>query len=329
MIGHEWARNLLTRAAGRHRLSHSYLVVGPDSVGKTSLALYLAGLLICSADDGRPCGNCRACRSLARGSHPDVAVVERAADRRDITIDQIRQLEEAISLAPFEASHKLFCIAEADKMNDAAASALLKTLEEPPPHSTLVLAVVDPSGLPSTIRSRCQMITLQPVPAHTVAGALVADLGVPPHTAADLATLALGRPGWAVRALAESSLVEQERRSLATIYALSTDGPYSRMRAVEAWLGKGSFLETRERGLDFVAKLEAWWRDLLLIEVSNEAPDLRRYLVAGGPAIGVGIPDIVTFLFKIQETASRIEANVTPRLALEYLMSTMPNVKAA
>src|SRR5207237_3402258 len=78
MIGHDWARDLLRRAASRGRLGHAYLLVGPPSVGKTALALELAGLLVCAGPEPRPCGQCRACRNLLRGTHPDVRLLERA-----------------------------------------------------------------------------------------------------------------------------------------------------------------------------------------------------------------------------------------------------------
>ncbi|MDB5057470.1 MAG: polymerase delta prime subunit, partial [Chloroflexi bacterium] len=327
MIGHTWAQQLLSRAAQRNRLAHAYLFVGPTSVGKTSLAMHLASLLVCSSQIGRPCGVCRGCKSVARQGHPDVRLIERASDRRDITIEQVRQLEGEIALTPYEAPHKLFCVAGADLMNDAAASALLKTLEEPPPNASLVLTAADPMSLPITIRSRCQTLTLQPVPAHVIAGALQADLKVEDDRAKELATLAHGRPGWAVRATTDHELVEREAAAYRAISALPLQGPYSRMVAIEALLGKGSFLETRARALDLLSRLEGWWRDALFAAQTGAAPDLRRFMVGAVDSVPASPPEIVGFLLKIQETASRVEANVTPRLAVDHLIGMMPTIR--
>src|SRR6185437_7270179 len=92
MIGHGWAWDLLQRARMRAKLGHAYLVHGPESVGKTTLVLRLAGSLVCSGPEPRPCGACRGCRQVARGGHPDVRLIERVDDKRDITIEQIRQV---------------------------------------------------------------------------------------------------------------------------------------------------------------------------------------------------------------------------------------------
>lgn len=325
MIGHQWAIQGFEAALRRGRLGHAYLLFGPPSVGKTALAMHLGGLFVCTGPEPRPCGQCRACRNLAHGAHPDVRVIEREADRRDITIEQVRRLEEEIGLAPYEAPRKLFCLAGADALNDAAASALLKTLEEPPAHAVLVLCAVDPQSLPITIRSRCQHVTLQPVNASQIAEGLAAQHGVEPGPAHELAVLAGGRPGWAVRALAAPELVERARAERATIAGLAAAGPFSRLLAVEAWLGKGSsFVESRERALALLALLEAWWRDMLLLRERERAPGLTSHLVGEGDAARYSVEAIATYLARLQETAAKIEASVSPRLALEWLMGVMP-----
>lgn len=326
MIGHLWARELLARAFARNQLGHSYLIAGPTYIGKTSLALYLGSLLVCSSKDRSPCGTCRGCLRLARGLHPDVTLVSRDADKRDIAIEQVRQIEQDLSLQPYEATHKLVCVCGADRMNDAASSALLKTLEEPPQGATLVLTAEEPMALPSTVRSRCQLITLQPVPAPVIADGLVADYGVEPGTAAELAALARGRPGWAIGALADEARVEHERAARLSVGSLADAGPLARVEAVATWLGKGTFVELRERALELLARLESWWRDALLQALSSRAPGLARHRLGEADARGVDVPDIVSFLALIQEATYQVQANVVPRLALENLITGMPRV---
>jgi DNA polymerase-3 subunit delta' len=238
----------------------------------------------------------------------------------------VRLLQESLTLAPYEARHKLVCLSGVDDLNDAAASALLKTLEEPPPHTTLVLAAADPGGLPSTIRSRCQQITLQPVPVRTIAAGLETEHQVEPARARELSLLARGRPGWAVQALAAPDLVTRERAALETVASLATSGPFTRLLTLDAWLGKGTFLESRERGLHFLSLLEGWWRDALLAAYAGQTPNLRDHLVGDVGQVACSPAEIVAFLSRVQEAAAHLDGNATPRLALEVLLGTMPPV---
>jgi DNA polymerase-3 subunit delta' len=327
MIGHSWARELLDRAAARGRLSHAYLFSGPTSVGKTALAMYLGSVLVCADPAHAPCRICRGCRLVARGGHPDVQVVTRTEDRRNLTVDQVRAIEDSIGLAPFEARQKLICLDGADLLNDAAASALLKTLEEPPAHAMLVLCAADPLALPSTIRSRCQHLALQPVPAATIAAALTSQYAVEPARAAELAGLARGRPGWAIRALEQPSLVEEAVSTQTLIAGLAAAGPFSRLMAVNSWLGGGkesTFNQSRDRALVFLALLEGWWRDALLLSQEVQAPSIRAQLLGSAEATGLAPATIVAFLVRIQQAAARVEANTAPRLVLEQLVGVMP-----
>ncbi len=243
-------------------------------------------------------------------------------------MDQIRLLEQNLSLQPYEATHKLSCICGADHMNESASSALLKTLEEPPQTATLVLTAEDPMALPATVRSRCQTITLQPVPAAAIADSLVADHGLGRDQAEELATLARGRPGWAVTALGDQARVEQERSALTFVSGLASLGPFTRLAKVEEWLGKGAFVELRQRALELLARVESWWRDALLLSLSAQTPELARHRLGDASARGVAVPDIVAFLTRIQDATYQVESNVVPRLALDNLFGQMPRVRA-
>ena len=236
-------------------------------------------------------------------------------------------LEEEIGLAPYEARRKLFCIRGAETLNEAAASALLKTLEEPPAHATLVLAAIDPAALPATIRSRCQQVALQPVPAAAIAAGLIGAHAIEPARAHALAALARGCPGWAIRALDDREVAERASAAIELAAGLARGSRYRRLTAVEAWLGKGSFLESRERGLQLLALLESYWRDALLLAQMHGDDRLRAHLVGSGADHGWQPQEAVRALIAVQETAARLDGNVAPRLALEHLMLTMPRAK--
>lgn len=141
------------------RLSHAYMLVGPEGPERDGAAARLAAGMVCSGAEP-PCGRCRDCRKALAGIHPDVIYVERQAaekDRlhREILVDQIRRVTADAAIAPNEAACKVYIIRQADKLNTAAQNALLKALEEPPGHACFILCAAAADALLPTVRSRC------------------------------------------------------------------------------------------------------------------------------------------------------------------------------
>jgi DNA polymerase-3 subunit delta' len=141
------------------RLSHAYLLIGPDGEARQEAAVHLAAELLCGEPDA-PCGRCRNCRKVFAGIHPDVMTVERrpgdkGALRREILVDQIREITSDAVVMPNEADRKVYIIREADRMNIAAQNALLKALEDPPGHACFLLCAAAADALLPTVRSRC------------------------------------------------------------------------------------------------------------------------------------------------------------------------------
>lgn len=185
---------------------HAMLLVGPDGVGKTTLALDLAAGLLCEAEpDRRPCRACRACRMVERDGHPDLHRLAPAGPGRQVVIGGpearyrgIRDLIAELVLMPVEGRARVAIVEGADRMNEDAQSALLKTLEEPPAGVVIILCADQETRLLPTVRSRCARIRLGLVGARDIE-AIVADhdLADPP-LAARLGRLAAGRPGLAL-----------------------------------------------------------------------------------------------------------------------------------
>ena len=187
IIGQERAVDALRAAIRRGGLHHAYLFAGPEGVGKGMAARLLAQAANCERADGDACGACASCRKIARGVHPDVLVVERERDMaragrwepkggrtpsRDIVVDQVRELvDRRLSLRRFEGRRRFVLIDPADAMNPQAQNAILKTLEEPPPETTLVLVSSSADGLLPTVRSRCLRLPFAPLPDALAGGA--------------------------------------------------------------------------------------------------------------------------------------------------------------
>lgn len=192
--GHEKSIEILKRAIANNALAHAYLFSGQAGIGKKKTALALAAAVNClNAWPEGGCGECPSCRKVDKLGHPDVHVL--VPDGDEIKIDQIRQVQADFALKPFEGTKKVLIIDNAESMNAAASNAFLKTLEEPPGDALIVLITAMPRSLLSTIRSRCQEITFQPLARNTLARALVQRRGLSEEDAWFIAALAQGSMG--------------------------------------------------------------------------------------------------------------------------------------
>jgi DNA polymerase-3 subunit delta' len=162
-------RAQVQRAAERDRLPHALLIHATSGLGSESLAAWIAALALCDKPASAPCGECAECHLLTAGNHPDLLWVTREDDAKQLQIDQIRALCETLALKSYRGGYKVAVVTTADVMNANAANALLKTLEEPPPQSLLILCSARPSRLPATVVSRCLRLTIPtPPPAQAL-----------------------------------------------------------------------------------------------------------------------------------------------------------------
>lgn len=216
IIGHDRTIAVLKRAIANNALAHAYLFSGEPGIGKALAAGELAAALNCQAPgpDGG-CGVCSSCRKVAARSHPDVHLL--APDGTEIKIDQVRQVQSDLALRPFEGRRKLLIVDSAESLNEAASNAFLKTLEEPPGESLIILVTSMPRKLLITIRSRCQELAFQPLPRATIAAVLRDRRSLDESDAWFLAGLGRGSLG---RALAmEAGEERQAREQVASLLA--------------------------------------------------------------------------------------------------------------
>jgi len=188
--------------------AHSILLVGPAGVGKTTLALDLAALLLCRAPGvaDRPCRSCRACRMVASGNHPDLQRLApdgpggqiRIGARADAEPGTVRRLIADLAMLPVEGGARVVIVEHADRLNEDAQSALLKTLEEPPAGATIILCADEEERLLPTVRSRCARLRLGPLGVREIEDLLGSLGAADAPSAARLARVAGGRPGVAL-----------------------------------------------------------------------------------------------------------------------------------
>ncbi len=311
ILGQRPALDLLQRVVTSGRLPHALLFQGPAGVGKASAARALAATLQCSEGGPDSCGACPPCLKVARGNHPDFLWITRlpkkeAAARdeetdeggvedsddgrgdlkRDITVEQIRDLADHASFRPREGKRRIFVIDPADRMNLSAQNALLKTLEEPPGASVLVLVTSCPQVLLPTVRSRCFVVRFAAMPTADLAAALE-KRGIPHAEALARAALSEGRPRIAAALDVEARRARRDE-ILSAIETVAAGGKgLARLPSLAAKLA-GRDEESLLEGLDLT---EALLRDIQRASLGLPAgslvhADLHERLLALGRGIG-------------------------------------------
>jgi len=339
VIAQDRAIGSLRAALRRGTLHHAYLFGGPAGVGKGTAARLLAQAANCTggpagAGPGEadfredPCGECPACRKIAKGTHPDVVTLaeERVMAKagrweprggrtpsKEIVVDQVRDLvDHRLSLRRFEGRRRVVVIDPADAMNAQAQNALLKTLEEPPDDTTLVLVSSSPDGLLPTIKSRCLRVPFAPLPEAVVEARLTAE-GHPPASARLAAALSGGSLGKALEL--DDDMLQARRESLLRVAAL-------RPGDAGAWLAFArDHGEDREAAAELGELLLVWWRDVLAAQAGSDrlalsdlAEATRRIAAALPPAEALRRRALTERLL------ASLRQNASPVLALEGLL---------
>jgi DNA polymerase III subunit delta' len=237
----------LANAHQAGRLPHALLLHEAPGAGGDWLAQWVARLVLCQSATGAPCGACPSCHRVATAQHPDLFLLQPIEESRQIRIEQVRALSEELALTAHQGAYKVAILTPADTLNRFAANALLKTLEEPPARTLLILVATQPSRLPATILSRCQRIRVR-APGREEAVAwleanrgtgdwnIVLDtLGEAPMLAADVDPKAVAQVGAEVRRGLEDAMAGGGD-PVATAERWSRADLPMRLRCIENWL---------------------------------------------------------------------------------------------
>ncbi|PKB66943.1 MAG: DNA polymerase III subunit delta' [SAR202 cluster bacterium Io17-Chloro-G3] len=334
--GQDHLIQMLSRSLNQGRLAHAYLLVGPPHVGKGTLALSMAQAVNCLSDDERPCAQCQQCTRIEGMLHADIHMVTRTSTdsmergNRGITIGQIREMEQTIALKPFEGRYRVCIIDGAEYLNQFAANALLKTLEEPPPQVLLLLLSSKEESLLATLRSRCQRLELRPMSEGAMTNLLVEEHTLLEDQAGLLARLSAGRLGWALRAIRDETILEERTSELEHLQEVVDGGLELQFKYAQQLTAR--FGKNFEAVLALLELWIKWWRDVLVLqEGSPEAVmniDYRDVLEQ--MAHQFDSKEVIGLVRELIMTQKRLRENANPRLALEVLMLAIPRkVKTA
>ena len=340
LAGNQQVKAVLRRFLLKERVPNSLLFAGDDGIGKRQFALELARAFICiDPTDSEGCGVCKACRRVGNidipeptdknkdefkkvffGQHLDVGQV--VAYKRTILVDAIRDLERNANFRPYEAPARFFIVDNADKMNDEASNALLKTLEEPPPTTHIFLITSRPDSLLPTIRSRCQTLRFAPVSADEIERYLIEERAFSQHDAGLAARLARGSIDRAV-SINVPQFCERREKMMAVITAAIETGDRVAMFRVAEEMNDAKNKEAFEENLGILESLihDVW----LLVTMGDKTrvanTDLADTLAS--LAENAAFADLPAWLTDIQTMRENLIVNINRKIATDALFVSM------
>lgn len=322
-IGNDKVIEFLERGLKNKKIAQTYVFAGQDDLGKSTIALAFARNLQSSADGFAGAG-------LAAGFNSDLHLLQPEADKKNISIEQVREFIKMLNLSSFLNSYKIGIVKEAEKLSDEAKSALLKTLEEPKEQVIIILLVADENNLPATILSRSQILYFYPVPAAVIYDYLIKNYGANRSLAKDLANLALGRPLAAVK-FWEHPEIYRDYLERAEIWLSLTSLDFNaRLSSLDQLFNDKTWSKQAvDSAGEVLLMAEGISRDLLLLSLGQKErlqhsalrPKLEEILMSLDESSGQNsAPLILRQLKLIAQAKEYLAANVNPRLVLEQVM---------
>lgn len=313
IVGHEKQIQALRASLANDRLHHAYLFVGPEGIGKKTIAVAVAKAIHCGNQRDDFCNRCANCARIEGGNHADVRFIEPLAGKKEISIQQVREIEKNLNFRSFSGGRKIVIVDPATLMNLPAQNALLKTLEEPPGDSLLILIGANAGSLLPTLRSRCLRLGFGPLPPEAVSDFLTRVKGMNKEQADFGAALAMGSIGAAVEI--DGEVLREHRR--AWVGRLSSVKPGDYRAALEA---AEALAADRDEPLKFLRWAESWYRDLLVCAVTQESRHvINRDLMSRleDESAHGNLEHMLSCFGQTAKAAAQIRRNLNRRMVIE------------
>lgn len=338
LVGNDHIKHTLRHLLANERVPNSLLFSGDEGIGKRQFALELAKAMIClDPAGGEACDICSACRRssvfafprsddkdahkrVIFSDHPDVGTV--IAYNRNILVDAVRHLESEANFRPYEARSRFFIIDDADKMNDAASNALLKTLEEPSPTTHIFLVTSRPASLLPTIRSRCQVLRFAPVEPAAIERYLIDERAFSHDEARLAARLSRGSIGSAVSISVEKFKLRREKMVSVVENAIESRDRAALLRISEE-MNDAKNKDNFEENLDI---LQSLIHDVWTLKVSGDDDRVVNTDLAGGLSIladKADGADLPSWLGAIDQMRLDLAVNINKKIAADALFVSM------
>jgi DNA polymerase III gamma/tau subunit len=333
LVGNQHIVGYLSKIIAKVRMENasaggSYIFYGPNNLGKTTVANYFANSLVCQAKIGNqeitlPCGVCATCRQIKNGIYSDIYLTKREEDKKEISIEQIKELIHSLGMSSFFDSYKIGIIKNAETLSEKAANALLKTLEEPRKKVLVILITANLDALPATIVSRSQCLEFKPVPANTIYDYLLEQCGAKRSEAKNYSHLCSGKPALAVKFLQDKDFLQAYQERAMAFLGFPKQDVNARIFALDNLLG---VKPAGQAAVRISAKIiESWQsliRDLLLLHANQEDLIQHQIYLPELQELREKLPvSSLLSLFKISQQARvYLEANVNPKVVLENVV---------
>lgn len=305
--GQDSAIRFLNGALENNRVSHAYIFLGPSGVGKKLTALNFAKALNCKSET-RPCDNCISCKKINNLNHPDIFLLKQDEKSSSIKIDKVRELIWSIGLKPYEGKKKVYIIDGADFMTQESSNALLKTLEEPPSESVLILIAEDLGTLFRTIVSRSQIVRFFPLRTEAIEEILVKVYKIDSVKAHILSHLACG--------------------SLGNALEFKDEGLFDKRSALLAGLSNNTFFDSDFDGVSkddlklYLGLMLAWYRDILITKIGlgdSALINIDRIDAIVSQAKRLDYDHIDSAIREVISTTAFLDQNANAKLAMGAL----------
>lgn len=310
---------LLVNSIEKERLAHAYLFEGKKGTGKKAVGVLLAKSFLCEdLKDYEPCQNCRNCKRIDSGNHPDVHIIE--PDGLSIKKGQIQELQEEFSKSGVESSKKLYMIVHADKMTVNAANSLLKFLEEPNANTIAILLTEQYHKMLNTILSRCQLLSFHPLQPKVIQETLK-ESGVSANIAALVSQLTNDTD--AAFELSKDDWFAQARMKVIKLYEVLVNRKGQAALYIHTeWMSHFNDKEKQDTGLDLLLYL---YKDILSVQVGNDEQVIFQDLIqlVKQHALQMTQRSVTEKITSILEAKKRLHANVNPQLLMEQLVLTL------
>ena len=321
IIGQDTIISHLKSAISEGKPSHAYIFCGDEGCGKRLLADRFSAGLLCEGEGDRPCGACIPCMQTGSGNHPDIVYVTH--EKKNITVGDIRtQVVSDVSIKPYSGRFKIYIIEDADKMNEEAQNALLKTLEEPPEYAVILLLAQNTGAFLQTILSRCVLLRFVPLSSEQIMKYLNTNYQIVDYLGKLCAAFSNGSIGKAVKyARSEefSKAREQVLRLVKNIESMSLADISARLNE----LNPSKNTESTFSFDDYLNLLGIWYHDVLIFKATRDInkvvfQDEIREL--GKQATNLSYDRVSGIIDAIDRTRQRLNANVYFDVAVELLL---------
>lgn len=320
IIGHEQIIEHLQNAITMGKVSHAYILNGPDKSGKKMLAEAFAMTLQCEKGGSSPCGECHSCKQAVSHNQPDIIYVQHEKPNT-LSVDDIRtQVNHDIEVKPYASPYKIYIIDEAEKMNVQAQNALLKTIEEPPAYAVILLLTTNADLFLPTIRSRCVMLNLKAVEDSVIRKFLMEKKQVPDYQADICVAFAQGNVGKAIALASSDDFNELKAAAIQLMKRIREIDLYELSEAVK------QISEFKLQINDYFDIMMIWYRDILVYKATmdvnslifkDEIYDIKKQ------ASKSSYHGIETILEALEKAKLRLNANVNFDLVMELLLLTI------